>query len=76
LPGKTAATDAQISVTTLKATITFTVDQNVNTGQWNLLGTFLDPVSVKVTDKANGPVIIDAVKFEKVGTKEEVFSEK
>jgi len=43
------------------------VDFNRGTGNWNLLGTFKNPRSVQLSNTANGVVIADAVKFERVG---------
>lgn len=61
-----SATNAHFSVTTRQDLRTFVIDQNKNVGKWNLLGKFEDPFYVKVTNKADGPVIIDAVKFEQI----------
>jgi arylsulfatase A-like enzyme len=64
IPGRKSATDAAFKVTTEAGEMKFVIDQNLNKGQWNLLGTFFNPVNVRVTDKADGPVVVDAVKFE------------
>ena len=33
--------------------------------KWNLLGTYQNPRRVRVTNAANGVIIVDAVKFER-----------
>ena len=66
LPQGRSATNAHFIVSTPKGSWTFIIDQNKNISKWNLLGEFKDPLCVKVTNEADGPVIIDAVKFEKV----------
>ena len=67
IAGKRAATDANFTVVTRSGKENYRINQNVNTGEWKLLCTATDPYHVSVTDKADGPVIIDAVKFERVG---------
>jgi len=59
-----SATNTHFLVITRQDSQAFVIDQNKNVGKWNLLGKFEDPLYVKVTNKADGPVIIDAVKFE------------
>jgi arylsulfatase A-like enzyme len=44
----------------------FTVDQTKPTGGWRVLATIKDPISVNLTNRANGRVIVDAVKFERL----------
>ncbi|MDZ7307933.1 MAG: hypothetical protein ONB49_12870, partial [candidate division KSB1 bacterium] len=43
------------------------VNQRINAGQWNSLGTFTftrgGDHAVTITNQANGPVIADAIKF-------------
>jgi len=65
LPDKRSATNAPFSVVTRKGSYEFIIDQNKNVSMWNLLGEFEDPLYVKVTNKADGPVVLDAVKFER-----------
>ncbi|GAG11187.1 unnamed protein product, partial [marine sediment metagenome] len=64
LPQRHSASNVHFTVITRQDSRTFDVDQNKNVGKWNLLGKFEDIFYVKVTNNANGPVIIDAVKFE------------
>lgn len=64
LPQRRSASNVHFIVTTRQDSRTFVIDQNNNAGKWNLLGKFEDPLYVKVTNKANGPVMVDAVKFE------------
>jgi len=66
LPQGRSATNAHFMVSTPNGSWTFIIDQNKNIGKWNLLGEFKDPLCVKVTNEADGPVIIDAVKFERI----------
>lgn len=63
IPGRTAARNARFRVRTRTGSAEFLVDQTRDTGRWNLLGTFIDPLDVRVTDEADGPIIVDAVKF-------------
>lgn len=70
LPGRISATNVEVRITTRERTSIITIDQNASTGQWNHLGTFRDPVSVSVSNKADGPVVVDAVLFEHVETSE------
>ena len=66
LPHGHSATNAHFVVATRRDSREFMIDQNEDVGKWNLLGKFEDPLYVKVTNKADGPVAIDAVKFERV----------
>jgi arylsulfatase A-like enzyme len=63
VPGRTAARNARFTVRTKTGSREFRVDQSAGAGEWNLLGTFIDPLDVSVTDEADGPVVVDAVKF-------------
>lgn len=66
LPESRAATDAAYTVKAKNGDKVFHVDQTKNTGGWRELGVFLDPLHVSLTNRANGPVIVDAVKFERI----------
>lgn len=66
IPQRRSATNAHFSVYTRGGSRTFIIDQNKNRGKWNLLGRFENPLYVKVTNNADGPVVIDAAKFELV----------
>jgi len=61
-----AASDAKYTVVTDLRKKTFVVNQNERQGEWVLLGKFTNPISVKLTNSANGPVIVDAVKFVRI----------
>ncbi|GAJ24543.1 unnamed protein product, partial [marine sediment metagenome] len=74
LPQGRSATNAHFIVSTRKGSWTFIIDQNKNTGKWNLLGKFKDPLCVKVTNEADGSVIIDAVEFEQKSSKRYPYS--
>lgn len=63
---KPSATNAHFVVITRQGSQEFVIDQNKNIGKWNLLGKFKDPLCVKVTNQADGPVVVDTVKFEDV----------
>ena len=65
-PGRTLATNADFLVRFRGGTLSFPVDQNSNQGQWNLLGRFRDPISVELTNRADGPVVAGAVRFVRV----------
>jgi arylsulfatase A-like enzyme len=60
------ATDAPFTVVTEKESKTVRVNFNQGAGQWHLLGTFKDPRYVSVSNAADGIIIVDAVKFERV----------
>jgi hypothetical protein len=62
-----AATEAPFTVHTRQGSKRFTVDQTANSGAWRELGVFEDPLSVTLSNAANGRVIVDAVKFERLG---------
>jgi len=66
LQNRRSATNAHFVVATRGGCREFVIDQNKEIGRWNLLGSFEEPLYVKVTNKADGPVIIDAVKFEQI----------
>jgi RHS repeat-associated protein len=60
------ATDAKYTVNHAGGATVVTANQELASGQWNLLGTFnfsAGPASVQLTDQANGYVIADAVMF-------------
>lgn len=61
------ATDARFTIGTDGDVRTASVDFNRGAESWNLLGTFKNPRSVQLSTAANGVVIADAVKFERVG---------
>jgi hypothetical protein len=61
------ATDARFTIGTGGDAGSATVDFSHGAGNWNLLGTFKNPRFVQLTNAANGVVIADAVKFERVG---------
>lgn len=65
LPDRSSATNASFTLITRTDSKTYSIDQNYNWGKWNLLGNVENPVEVRVTNDANGPVVIDAVRFEK-----------
>jgi arylsulfatase A-like enzyme len=44
----------------------FKIDQTKNAGGWQELGTFEDPLKVTLTNQANGRILVDAVKFERL----------
>lgn len=68
LSGTQAASNVQVTVRSAGGVSIVSVDQNRNCSKWKPLGTFTDPVSVSVSDKADGAVIIDAVRFERTKT--------
>ncbi|MCL5006253.1 MAG: sulfatase-like hydrolase/transferase [Acidobacteria bacterium] len=60
------ATNATFRVTFGAMTRSFTVDENQHQNEWNWLGYFHDPISVKLTNRADGPVIVGSVRFLRV----------
>ena len=60
------ATDAPYTVKTRTGEKTFRVDLTQNIGAWQELGEFTDPLWVMLTNQANGRIIVDAVRFERV----------
>ena len=67
IPGGKVATNAPFLVKTRTGTKSFTIDQTKNTGAWHTLGEFDDPLNVELSNHANGRVVVDAVKFERLG---------
>ena len=45
-----------------------TVDFNQGAGQWHALGVFENPRFVSLRNAADGDIIVDAVKFERVAS--------
>lgn len=68
LPQGGVAHNAPFTVTAQGGGKTFRLDQNQDAGSWRELGVFEDPISVKVTNDTDGRVIVDAVKFERLGS--------
>lgn len=66
LPEGGVATDAPFKVDAQGGAKSFRIDQTKNTGKWQELGVFEDPLRVMLSNEANGRVIVDAVKFERV----------
>ncbi len=64
--GQRLATNASITVRFNGGTLSFPVDLNHNQDRWNLLGRFHDPVSVEMTNRADGPVVAGAVRFHRI----------
>jgi arylsulfatase A-like enzyme len=63
---KSLATNANFTVRFKGGTLSFPIDQNRNQGRWNLLGSFHDPLSVELTNRADGPVVAGAVRFRRL----------
>ena len=66
LPAQRVATNAPFTVVTESGATYLRVNFSKGTQQWNLLGTYQNPRRVRVTNAANGVIIVDAVKFERV----------
>jgi arylsulfatase A-like enzyme len=60
------ASNAAFTIMTDGGPETVKVNFNQGQGSWNLLGTFKNPRSVSVNNKADGVIIADAVKFLRV----------
>jgi len=65
-PGPKVARNANFMVTFQGGTLSFPVDQSQRQGQWNILGRFHDPVEVKLTNRADGPVVAGTVRFVRI----------
>ncbi len=57
------ATNASLTVRFRGGSVAYPVDQNEYQGSWNLLGRFDDPLSVTLTNLADGPVVAGAIRF-------------
>jgi arylsulfatase A-like enzyme len=57
---------ANYTVTFRGGTLSFVVDQNAEPGQWHVLGRFVDPISVRMTNQADGPVVAGSTAFRRV----------
>lgn len=66
LPSGTAATDVPFTIATRESSKTIRIDQSKKTGEWQDLGVYDDPLNVALNTRANGRVIVDAVKFERL----------
>ena len=60
------ATNAPYKVVTAEGSKTVTLNLKDSPGTWKSLGTFKDPRYVELTNDANGIVVADAVKFDRV----------
>jgi arylsulfatase A-like enzyme len=66
IPGGGAATNAPFTVETRTGSKTVRIDQTRNAGAWRELGVFENPYHVMLTNEADGRIIADAAKFERV----------
>lgn len=62
----TVASDVPLTVLTPSGARSQRLDQTRRRGEWQEIGVFEDPVNVSLTNAANGRVIVDAVKFERL----------
>ena len=60
------ASNAPFTLVSEGGSRTVQVDFNRDAGAWKMLGTAMNPYYVKLTNAANGAVLADAVKFERV----------
>jgi hypothetical protein len=60
------ATNARYKIVAEHETQTVMVNQQQGAGQWHLLGTFDNPRFVELSNAANGIVVADAVRFERI----------
>jgi hypothetical protein len=60
------ATNARYKIVAEHDTQTVMVNQQQGAGQWHLLGTFDNPRFVELSNAANGIVVADAVRFERI----------
>lgn len=61
------ARNAVFAIVTEAGSKTVQLDFNRGAGQWNLLGVFENPRLVSLNNAADGAIIVDAVKFERLG---------
>ncbi|MEO7146095.1 MAG: sulfatase-like hydrolase/transferase [Bryobacteraceae bacterium] len=66
LPEGGVATDVPFTVSVAHGSKIFHIDETKNAGGWRDLGIFEDPLNVALSNRANGRVIVDAVKFERL----------
>jgi len=64
--GRPLATNAGFMVRFKGGTLSFPIDQNQNQGRWVLLGRFRDPISVRLTNRSDGPVVAGTIRFVRV----------
>lgn len=62
-PDAKLASNADFTVRFKGGTLSYPIDQSEGQGQWKVLGRFDDPISVTLTNQADGAVIADAVRF-------------
>lgn len=60
------ANDADYVVRFKGGSLAFPVNQNQNQGQWISLGHFYDPLWVKLSNRADGAVVADSVRFQRL----------
>lgn len=65
-PSQTLARHASFRVNFKGGTLSFPIDENETQGTWVSLGRFHDPVSVVLTNLADGPVVAESVRFVQV----------
>ncbi|MCL5006146.1 MAG: sulfatase-like hydrolase/transferase [Acidobacteria bacterium] len=64
--GMKQATDADYTVRFKGGSLSFPFNQNEGQGEWHSLGSFHDPASVELTNRADGAVVAGAVRFVRV----------
>lgn len=64
-PDVKVATNADFCVHFKGGSLSFSIDQNLNRGEWRTIGVFHDPTYLELTNRANGAVVAGAVKFVK-----------
>lgn len=62
------ASNAVFTIVTEAGSKTVRADFNQKAGQWNSLGVFENPRLVSLNNAADGAIIVDAVKFERIGS--------
>ncbi len=60
------ATNAPFTVVTKNGSTTVHVNQQQGAGEWKVLGTFEDPRYVELSNAADGVVIADAIRYERI----------
>ncbi len=70
IPGIKQADHANYVVRFKGGSLSFPIDQTQQQGEWHLLGRFYDPVSVELSNRADGAVVAGSVRFVRLQNQE------
>jgi hypothetical protein len=65
-PGKALASNADFTIRFKGRSLSIPVDQNRDQRRWKVLGRFSDPISVELTNRADGPVVSGSVRLVRI----------